>query len=419
LIFVIPFHQCPSYKAVLMALQIPVTIEQDKGERNPAPGSALFGLGFRPFFLLAGIGAVVLVALWIAVYLKWLPFVPAYGGVYWHAHEMVFGYSVAVIGGFLLTAVRNWTGVPTVSGKPLAWLSLLWLAGRVAPLIPALPVWGVAALDLAFLPALTLAVAHPLWKARHVKSYVFPALLAGMAVANLATHLYAQGRIPEFGPRASLVGLYLILIVIAVLAGRVVPFFTERALQVRLKRSLVTERVSYAALYALAALEVFWPASPLTPLAAIVAALAQAWRLAGWTARGVFQVPLLWVLWLGYAWIVLGLALMAGARIGLVPPALAIHAFAVGGVGVMTLGMMARVSLGHSGRMLQVTPVMVWSFGLALAAAVARVLLPLLVPSQQTLWVAVSGTFWVAAFAIFVVVYAPIFIAPRADGRPD
>jgi uncharacterized protein involved in response to NO len=152
---------------------------------------------------------------------------------------------------------------------------------------------------------------------------------------------------------------------------------------------------------------------------ALAAAATQAWRLAGWYARGVFRVPLLWVLWLGYAWIVAGLVLLAGARAGLLAPALAIHAFGVGGIGVMTIGMMARVSLGHSGRPLKVSPAVVWSFGLALAAAVTRVLLPLALPGQQALWVAMSGLLWIGAFGIFVAAYAPILVAPRADGRPD
>lgn len=402
-----------------MSLRIPVTVERGKGGRTPAPRFALFGLGFRPFFLLAGVAAVGLIGLWLAAYLNLVAFVPAFGGTEWHAHEMVFGYAAAVIGGFLLTAVRNWTGLPTISGKPLAALSALWLAGRLAPLIPDLPVWSVAAMDLAFLPALALAVAVPLWKARHVKSYLFPALLAAMAVANLVAHLYAQGHVREFGARASQAGLYLVLIVIAVLAGRVVPFFTERALQVRLKRRPVGERVSYAALYALVGCELLWPASPLTPLAALAAAGSQAWRLAGWYAPGVFKVPLLWVLWLGYAWIVLGFALLAGARLELLAPALAVHAFAVGGIGVMTVGMMARVSLGHSGRPLVVAPAMVWSFGLVLAAAALRVLFPLAAPSQQALWIGLSGLLWIGAFGIFVAVYAPILVSPRADGRPD
>lgn len=401
-----------------MPLPVQVIHGQDRSGQSSAPRFALFGLGFRPFFLLAGVAAVVLIGLWVPVYLDLLPFAPMYGGVFWHAHEMVFGYSVAVIGGFLLTAVRNWTNLPTSSGRSLAGLVVLWLAGRLAPFIPKLPAAGVAVLDLAFLPVLAVAVAHPLWKARHTKSYIFPLLLIGMAVANLLAHLYIQGRVAP-GARAPTIGLYLVLIVIAVLAGRVVPFFTERALQVRLRRSLLRERVSYATLYLLVALEIGWPASPLAPIVAVAAAAAQAWRLAGWYAKGVFSVPLLWVLWFGYAWIVAGLVLLAGGAAGLLPPALAIHAFAVGGIGVMTLGMMARVSLGHSGRPLQVVPATVWSFGLVLAAAVVRVLLPMLAPAQQTLWIVVSSALWIAAFAIFVVVYAPILVTSRADGRPD
>jgi uncharacterized protein involved in response to NO len=398
-----------------MALRIAVKVERSEGGRAPVPGVALFGIGFRPFFLLAGIAAAVLIGLWTAAFASLLHLSPAHGGVHWHAHEMVFGYAAAVIGGFLLTAVRNWTGLPTIAGAPLAALSLLWLAGRVAPLVPGLPPWAVAGVDLAFLPALALAVAVPLWKARHVKSYAFPALLAGMAAANLLTHVNAQ----EYGVRASLAGLYLVVVVIAILAGRVVPFFTERALQVRLKRSPATERLSYTALYAWVVVELFWPGSPVAPAFALLAAAAQAWRLAGWYAPGVLRVPLLWVLWLGYAWIVAGFALLAGARAHLLAPALAVHAFAIGGVGVMTVGMMARVSLGHSGRPLQTVPAMVWSFGLVLASAVTRVLLPLALPGGQARWVVISGLLWVAAFAIFVVVYAPILVAPRADGRPD
>ena len=191
-----------------------------------------FALGFRPFFLLSGILAVILVAAWVSAFVGWLSFGSYYGQIGWHSHEMIFGYSCAVIAGFLLTAARNWTERPTASGALLAFLVVLWLAGRILPLFSAaLSGWLIALADLAFLPAVTVAIGVPLARKAEKRNLVFLAVLIVLFAANLLVHLDLLGFAPGLARRGVFLGLHLILLLIVIMGGRVIPFFTERALQ--------------------------------------------------------------------------------------------------------------------------------------------------------------------------------------------
>jgi uncharacterized protein involved in response to NO len=379
----------------------------------------IFALGFRPFFLLAGWLAILLMAFWVPVFVGGVASDIYYAQIDWHSHEMIFGYTVAVIAGFLLTAVRNWTNTPTPSGLPLAGMGALWLIARILPILVAIfPRWLIAAADLAFLPTFAIGIAVPLLKNNEKQNLIFLPLLAVLWSADLLVHADVLGLAPNLARKGVFLGLDVIILVIVIMGGRVIPFFTERALSVVLKRWRIVEWLSPVSVILFLVAELFRPDSVTSASLAALAACANGARLAGWYTPRYWRVPLLWVLHLGYGWIVVGFYLKAGTALGLVPPQFTIHAFTVGGIGVLTLGMMARVSLGHTGRPLKVGAAMTTAFVLINVAAVGRGLLPPFFPQFFSQLIVASGAFWIAAFTIFIIVYTPILIQPRVDGRP-
>lgn len=372
--------------------------------------------GFRPFFLLGGLFAAAIVPLWLLVLTgRFAPAGPLTGMV-WHAHEMLYGFTVAIVAGFLLTAVGNWTQRETVVGPWLAALTMLWAAGRVALL--AMPGWGASVVDLAFLPALAIGVGRPLWLSGNRRNAAFPVLLALLWGANLAVHLDAHGVWPGVAVAANRFAVHLVVVIILVVAGRIVPMFTRNTTGVATIRSLpALDWTAIVGTATVAALQ--WrPDSPLLPVAAGIAAIAVAGRAWHWGARHTLREPLLWVLHVGHAWIAVGLALQALAPVVPIAPSLALHAITVGAIGMLTLGMMARVSLGHTGRPLRIRPAVGVAFAALLLVALVRVLGPLLAPALTVQWLWVSGLLWAAAFGAYTVVYTPILLAPRPDGRP-
>jgi uncharacterized protein involved in response to NO len=379
-----------------------------------------FALGFRPFFLVAAIFAVLLMAQWIAAFVGGHELANYYGTIGWHSHEMIFGYTAAVIAGFLLTAVRNWTGVQTARGVPLAALVMLWFAGRVLPFAAAtFSPWVIASLDLAFLPALAVALSIPLLRKKEKRDLIFLPLLAGLIIANLFVHLEMTGYARNTARAGTFFALNLVVLLIVIMGGRVIPFFTERALAgFAQKRTPAIEWLSPLSALAFLVTELLLPDSRTAGVLAALAGVVNGIRLIGWYTNRVWSVPLLWVLHLGYAWIVAGFCLKALGAFGFVPPQFTIHAFTVGGIGGLTLGMMARVSLGHTGRPLRVSSLMTTAFVLINLAAVVRGILPIALPAWFQQLVAVSGSLWIAAFAIFLATYAPILTQPRADGQP-
>jgi uncharacterized protein involved in response to NO len=333
---------------------------------------------------------------------------------------MIFGYTAAVVAGFLLTAVRQWTGRETASGGLLAALVLLWLAGRATPYLQqALPAWAIAALDLAFLPALALTLATPLARSGARRNLLFVPVLLALALANALVHAGQLGGALSTARSGLYLGVDIVVLMIAIIGGRIVPYFTERALpEATPRRRAWLEPIAIVSVVALALARLLSAPAALLGGVAAVAALAHALRLAGWHARGIWSVPLLWVLHLGYAWMVLGFGLTALAALDRAPPFLALHALTSGAIGVMTLGMMARVSLGHTGRALKPAGMTVVAFALVNLSAALRVFAPLAFPVRTADLVAASALLWVLAFALAFAAYAGILVRPRADGRP-
>ncbi len=388
------------------------------------PGATLLALGFRPFFLAAGVWALFSLLVWLAMLNAWLPFNVYYGATAWHAHEMLFGYAAAVIAGFLLTATRNWTGMPTASGAELAGLVLLWLAARTSSLL-ALPGGVTAVLDVAFPTALALSLRRPLWQGPNPVNRVFVGLLGGMGLAALLVHLEALDLVRGTAAAGNQLMLGVVLLVLLLVTGRVMPFFTRAALDdARPRSSRTLEALTFVLAVAWVLAETvgrLWPgiaAAPWIAALALALAMVQIKRLAGWHDRRVWGIPILAVLYSGYLWLILGLFLVGLSHLGLLGPSQAQHALTVGTLGVLTLGMMSRVTLGHTGRVMGAGSPMIVAFVALNLAAALRVLGPLAGPGAYQLWIQLSGALWLLAFGLFLWVHAPMLVRPRIDGRP-
>lgn len=251
------------------------------------------------------------------------------------------------------------------------------------------------------------------------RNLLFLPLLAALWAANFFVHAEILGIVPNLARKGIFLGMNLIILLIVIMGGRVIPFFTERALPgFAVKCWSILEWLSPLSVLIFLLTELFLTDSIWSASFAALAACANGIRLAGWYTHRYWRVPLLWVLHLGYGWIVVGFFLKTGAGLGLVPPQFTIHAFTIGAIGVLTIGMMARVSLGHTGRPLIVGPGVASAFGLLNLAALARGLLPIFFPLWFLQLMITSGALWIAAFVIFVIIYTPILAQPRIDGRP-
>ena len=379
----------------------------------------LFALGFRAFFALAGFAALILIVFWNAMFKGTFMVEHYFPDSYWHAHEMLLGYAVAVIAGFLLTAVKNWTGKQTITGDQLASLCLLWLYGRILPFYAGLlPDVLIALVDFAFLPILAYQVSKPIIQVKQYRNLVFIGLLLLLALGNGLIHAEMLGLKENTAATGIELIVATIIILILIIAGRVFPFFTERGIPGTLIiRNPILDNLSIASAVIVFALQLFDFSGTLLALAALASVAVNIARLSGWYVQRVIYVPLLWVLYTGYGWVILGFILTALSAYSVVQPSLALHAFTLGGIGVLTLGMMARVSLGHTGRALKASNAIAIAFVLINAAALFRVLLPIALPGWYENLIYVSTLSWLAAFSLFVFVYAPILASARIDGQ--
>ncbi len=386
---------------------------------NKAFDIPFFALGFRTFFALSGLSALVLMVLWRSIYDGSLVLDNYFSNNDWHAHEMLLGYSSAVIAGFLLTAVRNWTGEQTLTGTTLAGLALLWIYGRVLPFYSGLlPDELIALVDFLFLPVLAFSVSRPLLATQYVRGYVFVALLLMMSLGNALIHLDILQWAEDTAWSGFQLVIGLIIITILIVAGRVFPFFTEKGLPGTLPlRNPLFDTLAIVSAGLVFILSFMQISGILLAIAASFAVISNILRVNNWFVFRIWFVPLLWVLYIGYAWIILGFILTALSAFDLVLPTLALHAFTIGGIGVMTLGMMARVSLGHTGRALKASQAMVLAFALINLAALVRIFMPILLPHWYADIIYVSIILWLAAFSLFAYVYAPMLNTARVDGK--
>lgn len=383
------------------------------------PRQAVWALGFRPFFLGGSLFALLALLLWAGVVAGALAPTPPGGMLAWHRHEMLYGFAAAIIAGFLLTAVQNWSGIPGFSGRALQGLFLLWLLGRASWFLP-LPGSLLVVVEGSFLPLVALALARPIVQRRLRNNYPIVGLVLLIAACQWLTLVGWLRQDELWQRRGVFAGLWLVAAMMTVLGGRVIPFFTRRGLgnmapapaRPWLDRACLL--LSVAVPLALASGLADTPRTGLAVLFGALFALHTA-RLALWHDPGLWRVPLLWSLHLAYAWIAIACLGMALWHAGVAfVPSLVTHALTVGAMSGLILAMMARVSLGHTGRPLQVPTSIAWAFALIQLAALARVVLPLFTP----LGVSLSVVCWSLALLLFLRHYLPILLRPRVDGMP-
>ncbi len=379
-------------------------------------GFALWNLGFRPFYLLASLFSVFGVLFWAMQFSGYLP--AAYPlGSFWHGHEMLFGYTTAIIAGFLLTAVRAWTNQPTPSGVPLMALAALWVGGRVLMLTP----WGIAAavVNAAFPVAVAAAISIPLLRSRNTRNYFFVGLLVLTGLLTIALHLALQGQL-DLSPRTGLqLELDVVLFVMVVMGGRVIPMFTNNGIPgTNATRHALVEKVALGTVIALFAADLLHGSPTVVAVIALIGALAHGWRLALWKPWRTHAKPLVWILHAAYAWIVLHLALRGLTELQLLAGSYALHALTVGAIGGLTLGMMTRTARGHTGRPLIADGFELAMFLLIQIAALVRVFGGIVSPALYMASIQLSGVLWAAAFGLYAVRYWPVLTRPRLDGKP-
>ena len=380
---------------------------------------------FRPMFLFGAVFSIIAMALWGLALAGVIRLNPYANIMFWHQHEMLFGFVAAIIVGFLLTAVQNWTGQRATHGKMLLVLSFVWLAGRLLMLFGGgLPAWLVVTVDLLFLPLAALLFARIVVMAGNNRNLFFVPVLVLLTLANVVMHAGVQFGQFAWVQYGSLSAVLVVTLIMAIVSGRVLPMFTANGTQTpKVPPLLWLDRTALGSLWLLVVLHLFlltgylpgWFMAALFGLSAVTTA----WRLLRVKFWITWRVPLLWSLHAAVAFIPLGLALFALRHAGFaIGQSAAVHALTAGAMGVMILSMMARVSLGHTGRMLKPKTIMSVAFVLIIGAALIRVLAGWAIPGATMGWYLYATAGWVIAYSLYVIVYTPILIKPREDGRP-
>ena len=383
---------------------------------RPYSGPALLSYGFRPFFLLGSVYAGLEVLAWLPMFQGELSLGTAFSGVDWHVHEMLFGYVAAVIAGFLFTAIPNWTGRLPLQGGPLLVLVLVWLAGRVAVALSVEIGWLAAALvDVAFLALMAAAVAREIVAGKNWRNLKIVAVLALLAVTNLAFHLEAH--VEGVASYATRFGIGLVILLVMIVGGRIVPSFTRNWLARQDPGRLPApfDRFDVACMVLSAASLLLWAIRPdgrATAAVLAAAGVVNAVRLARWAGDRTAADRLVLILHVGFAFVPLGFLLNALAAIGGIAPSAGVHAWTVGAIGIMTLAVMSRATLGHTGRPLSASPGLQAVYALVAIAALARIAAAVL-PDWSMALLHLAAFAWVAAFLGFAGLYAPLLCLPK------
>lgn len=399
-----------------------MNIRTNSAPSNSPNSLALFNLSFRPFFLGAGIFAVMSISFWAIIYLfsYELP-LSGMSITQWHAHEMIYGYAMAVLAGFLLTAAKNWTGVQTIHGKLLMLLFALWLMARALLFAGSDYLLLAAVFDLLFGLGMSISLAHPIVKVKQWKQLPLVIKIVLLVIFNGLFYLGALGMLEQGINWGIYGGLMLIISLIMTLGRRVIPFFIERGVEenASLSNHMLLDRSNLFLFLGFSIVEVFFNLPLVSAILALILLLVNATRLVGWYTPGIWQKSLLWSLYLAYWFICLGFALYTARYFFGINPYLAVHALAYGGIGMMTLGMMSRVSLGHTGRAIQnPSPLLRYIFAGLLIGGLFRVVVPIIETQHYLWWIGLSQLLWIASFLAFSVLYLPMLFKPRLDGRP-
>jgi uncharacterized protein involved in response to NO len=381
-----------------------------------AAGMPLLRLGFRPFYIGGAMLAALIVPLWVAMFLGRLQWVPNAAPLLWHVHEMLFGFAVAIIVGFLLTAGKNWTGLATPRGATLGALALLWLAARVTSVLGPYALYAV--LDMALLPLVAAVLVNLLLRAGNHRNLPLALILVLLACTNLTFHLAVMGLLQVSTLAVLFAALALIVMIECFMAGRVIPAFTM-ALAPGLKLSVrpCEARLTLVATVFGLALWVFAAPWGITFVVLTLASFLHTRRLLGWRSVLTLRRPILWILHAAYAWIPIGLGLLALAQIGLVTVSAGVHALAVGTTGGLIIGMITRTARGHTGRPVQASRAEVLAYALVMSAAALRVFVPVLAPSLYITSLIAAAAAWSAAFLIYLWIFTPWLMQTRLDGK--
>lgn len=397
-----------------MALMI---IEEPRvpGKAKPTlSGHPLFRLGFRPFYLLAALFAAISVPLWVARYFGWAPAL-ANVDVNWHMHEMVFGFAIAVIIGFVFTAGRNWTGLWTPRGGHLASLAALWLAGRLAML--AAPPLVAALVDVLFLPFAAWPIYSVLKRSGNKRNMFLVLLLAMLTLANVLFHGARLGWIDISSVKPIHAAILVIVMIESVIGGRVIPGFTANAVGVKPVMNPKLDKICIT-LTALACVAWIVPIlPPFTASLAFAAACSQLVRLVGWKLPSTLKNPLLWILHVSYGWIAIGFFALAAAALNLVSASTAFHILTIGSMAGLIIGMITRTALGHTGRALKAGRAELVMYVLIQLGVVARFLAAVDAMGWRDHALVCAAVSWSAAFVIYVAIYGRYLATPRIDGR--
>ena len=402
--------------------------------KPPSSPHPILNLSFRLFFSAGAIFAVITMTLWIFVFTGRTAIdAQTLNPLYWHAHEMIYGYALAIVAGFLLTAVKTWTGVMMPYGYKLLAIFGCWLLARLGwigfgfgvDFGIASSVWLLyvaAVFDVLFVASMALVICRAVLQ---VKQYKQMGILAKLILLTLGNGLCYWGIFSADMTSTKIglyLGFYLIIGLVLTIGRRVVPFFIERGLSVdgktvkvrNSKRQDVTSLLFFLAFFSV---DLFYPDKYLLTITALGVALVNIVRLVGWYHRGIWQKPLLWSLYVAFLGMCLSFVLYAlQPWLGFMP-SIAVHGLAIAGIGMMTVAMMARVSLGHTGRSIHQPPNRVSAmFGLMILAFISRVLLPVVDMSHYLLWIMMAQGAWIACFMLFCICYLPMLSQPRPDG---
>ncbi|WP_427979638.1 NnrS family protein [Agarivorans sp.] len=396
-------------------------ITDKSAEDNTPP---LLRLAFRPFFLLGSIYAVLAILIWLYAFQHGQPSQLQVPALWWHVHEMLFGFAMAIVVGFLLTAVQNWTGIAGTRGLYLAALVLLWLLPRVL-FWTNTPLWLISSIEALFLLAAAYALSHRVLRTKRYKNLIFGGFLLLATVANFASYATIKGMPPFPSIAVWQAMLWWFVMLISIMGGRVIPFFSARRLNhPKAEPLLWLDGIANTTLLLLFILS-FFPLTDhlLSTSIVLLAALSQLVRWLRWRPWLSLKEPLLWSLQLAYGCIPLALLIKGLAMLGLTGNAVwvshqMIHILAIGVIAGLILAMIVRVSLGHTGREVYAGPSMWSAFAAIMLAALLRGAAVALWPQHLLLLVNLSGALWVAAFGLFVIKFSPLLLSPRADGHP-
>lgn len=390
--------------------------------KNNDQGFTVFETPFRPFFILAAISSLFYMTIWTLFYTFKRPLdFENISPTMWHAHEMLFGYTMAVIAGFLLTVEKYWLGKNIDDKSTLVALVILWIAARVSislTLITYIPYEIGAIFDCLFMIVLTIRVSYPIINAKAWDKMGLVAHIAIIAAANIVFYLGLSGLLSSGQYLGVYSALYLIISIILLMGRRMIPIFIRNGLEFKFdpKNWRVIDILSMVFFVVFFILDLFFTSAKAVSIISGILVLIYSIRLYGWYSNKIWSKPLLWVLFVAYSWIAVGFGLKFLSLYFNIPDFLPLHSFTYGGIGIMTIGFMSRVILGHTGRNVFEPPkILFWIFSILFAGAIVRVFFPLMDISRYQIWIGVSQLLWILSFLIFAVVYLPMLFRPRIE----